>query len=58
MNSIHLAGSEDVRAAGSVMRQAAVEMNAASSNMRDALEQHQRFLQQWLEDFRAIMEKR
>lgn len=46
--SIYLMGSEDVRSAGSAMREAATEMSRAAMNIQGALEQQQRFLDDWL----------
>ena len=58
METIHLVGTEQVERAAAGMRGAAADMHAAANNIQFALEQHQRFMQQWLEDFRAIMEKK
>jgi len=56
MESIYLAGSEDVSKAGSAMREAASSMNSAASNISFALESHQRFMDDWLYRFQALLE--
>ena len=54
---IHLVGSEAVQNAGSTMRQAATEITMAALNIQAAFEQHQRFMDDWLERFREVMLK-
>lgn len=56
-NYVHLIGAEDVRAAGSAMREAAHEMKNAASAITEALYQHQRFMEQWLAEFKEAMRK-
>lgn len=43
-----LVGAEDVSRAASNMRSAADDMTRAAANIAAALEQHQRFLDDWL----------
>jgi hypothetical protein len=57
MESIYLMGSEDVRSASSTMSRAAEQMQGAASNVASALEQHQRFLDDWLSRFEAALAK-
>lgn len=45
---VTLVGAEDVRSAGRSMLNAADQMQTAASNITFALEQHQRFLDDWL----------
>jgi hypothetical protein len=52
---VTLMGAEDVRAAGSRMASAAEQMSRAASNMDDALQRHQRFLDDWLMRFETAV---
>jgi hypothetical protein len=54
---VHLIGAEDVRAAGSRMASAADDMQRAASSIDNALERHQRFLDDWLFRFESVMDK-
>lgn len=54
MDSIYLQGSEDVRAAGFVMREAAQEMKNAASSIEFSLQQHQRFMDDWLQRLEQV----
>lgn len=47
-NYVTLMGAEEVSRAGSRMQDAASTMQGAASNIAYALEQHQRFLDDWL----------
>lgn len=47
-NYVTLIGSEEVSRAGYTMRDAAHEMNGAAGRIEYALEQHQRFMDDWL----------
>lgn len=58
MDSIYLMGSEDVQSAGHTIRQAAEGMQSAASWMTEALQQHQRFLDDWLARFEAVLTER
>jgi Sec-independent protein translocase protein TatA len=49
-------GTEDVRSAGSQMRSAAEDMKRAASQIESAFETHERFLTNWLMDFRQALE--
>ena len=49
METIYLAGSEDIARAGSSMRSAAEDMRSAASSIQNSLELHQRFLDDWLQ---------
>lgn len=53
---VTLLGAEQVQSAASTMRSAADEMQRAAGNMSHALEMHQRFMENWLQEFRDIME--
>lgn len=57
METIYLAGSSEVSSAGSNMRTAAEQMKQAASNIEYALTQHQRFLDDWLSRFEAVLTK-
>ena len=56
MQTITLIGTEDVLRAASSMREAASQMQSAASSMQFAFETHHRFLEQWLADFRSVVE--
>jgi hypothetical protein len=53
---VNLIGAEDVRAAGNTMRSAADTMGSAVGSFTWALEQHQRFMDDWLQRFAAVLE--
>lgn len=53
---VTLMGTEDVRSAGSQMRSAAEDMKRAASQIESAFETHERFLTNWLMDFRQALE--
>ena len=57
METIYLVGTEQIQNAASSMRQAAHEMQSAAAEIQSAFEMHQRWADQWLADFRDIMEK-
>ena len=48
MESIYLAGSEEIRNAASRMARAAEQMNHAAREFEDSLQRHQRFMDDWL----------
>lgn len=50
-----LMGSEDVSRAGYAMREAAHEMSRAASNIDSAHRDHQRYLEDWLAQFSAVL---
>lgn len=54
-NYTTLLGAEQVQSAASTMRAAADEMQRAATNIDGALERHQRFLDDWLLRFEAII---
>lgn len=54
---VHLIGAENVRAAGSDMREAAQEMRNAAAAMTEAFHQHQRFMENWLMEFKQALEQ-
>jgi hypothetical protein len=56
MDNIYLRGSEDVRNAGSAMREAAAEMSRAAMNIQGTADQQQRFLDDWLMRFTDTVE--
>ena len=56
MDSIFLHGSEDVASGGRAMQNAAAEMQRTASNISAALDQHQRFMDDWLWRFQSVLE--
>lgn len=54
---IHLMGSDDVSRAGHNMREAAQQMNSAASSIDSSLLQHQRFMEDWLQRYAALLEE-
>lgn len=52
-----LVGAEDVRSAASTMSSAASNMQSAASSIGYHFEMHQRFLEDWLVRFEAVLEK-
>lgn len=55
MESVFLVGSEDVRNAGHRMTSAATDMKQAASQIEFALQQHQRFLDEWLGRLETVL---
>lgn len=55
-NYMHLVGSEEVSRAASSMREAAHEIQHAASAIDTALHQHRVFLEQWLAEFREVVQ--
>lgn len=53
-----LIGAEDVRSAAHTMRSAADEMQRAAMNIDASLQQHQRFLDDWLARLDATLSDR
>ncbi len=58
MDSVYLIGAEDVKNAGYVFQGAATDMRNAASWMAEALQQHQRFLDDWLARFEVVVADR
>ena len=56
MNSIYLNGSEDIRNAGHSISSAASEIAHAANIISEALYNHQRYLDDWLDRFKAALE--
>lgn len=54
---VHLLGAEDVKRAGHEMRQAAEQMQRATSEMAELLRMNQRWMDEWLERFQAVLER-
>lgn len=52
---VTLMGAEEVRSAANTMLSAASEMRAAASSIDSSLEQHRRFLDDWLQRFEAAV---
>lgn len=57
MQTVHLIGSEHVSRAGDQMASAASTMSSAASSIAHSLEQHQRFLDDWLMRLEAVLER-
>jgi len=57
METIHLIGAEDVRAAGSAMRSAAADMNRAAASIDESLSRHHNFLDDWLSRLEQILKE-
>lgn len=55
MDHVYLQGSEDVRAAGSAMREAAATMREAASQIESSLFMHRQFLDRWLDQARELV---
>lgn len=55
---ITLMGAEQVQSAANTMRSAADTMSSAAGNMAYALEQHQRFLDDWLVRLDGVLQDR
>lgn len=53
-----LLGAEQVSNAAGTMSNAADKMQRAASEIGYAFERHQRFLEQWLIDFRDVVESK
>lgn len=56
MEYMQLVGAETVQSAGHTMQRAADDMNRAASSITGALEQHRRWADEWLQQFKAILE--
>ena len=52
---MYLVGTEDITRAAATMRMAGHEMSMAAQSIGAALEQHQRFLDNWLVVFREAI---
>ena len=57
MEYINLNGSDDVRAAASVMQSAANEMKNAAYIIQESLQKHEAFMQTWLYDLQQMLER-
>ena len=57
METIFLMGSDDVRQGGNAARDAGQEMRRAAGQIEFALQQHQRFLDEWLGRFEDVLSK-
>jgi hypothetical protein len=57
-NYVTLVGAEEVSRAGARMQDAAASMVGASGDLAYALEQHQRFLDDWLDRLSATLSDR
>lgn len=56
MDSILLVGTEAVEKAGYAMRDAAQQFGQNVGWMTEALQAHERFLEQWLQDLREVID--
>lgn len=52
---VQLIGAEEVSSAGHRMREAASTMSSAASSIDGSLDRHQRFLDDWLLRFEAVL---
>ena len=57
MDTITLIGAENISRAGWQMHDAAERMANVSANMQSVFEAHQRFLDDWLLRFEAVLDK-
>jgi len=57
MDMVHLVGAEQVQSAARTIREAAGVMERAASSINDSLFRHQQFLDQWLAQFEAVVQK-
>jgi len=57
MDTVHLVGAEDIRAAAHRMAQAAAEMQSAATTIDRALLEHRTYLAAWIADLQAIMQQ-
>lgn len=55
---VHLVGAEEVSRAAASMRNAAEEMQRAATNIEATLDQHHRFLDDWLSRLDATLQDR
>ncbi len=55
---VHLLGAEGVANAGHAMERAATEIKNAALSMEHSLSQHERFMDDWLNRFEAILQAR
>jgi len=55
MDSIHLLGAEEVTRASSRIESAAEQFSRAALGQQEALQQHQRFLDDWLLRLEEVM---
>ena len=58
MDYVYLQGSEDVQRAAGSMQSAADIMRSASGNLAGTIEQHERFLTEWLDRFEMILKEK
>lgn len=56
MDRMLLVGSEDVLSGGRMAREAGDSMQRAASSIQSSLEQHQRFMTDWLQRFEKAVE--
>jgi len=54
---IHLIGADDVAGAGHRIENAGQDMRQASDNFQETIGQFQRFMDDWLINFKNIIEK-
>lgn len=57
MERVYLVGAEEVGSAAGRMVSAATDMQRAAGNISYALEQHQRFLDDWLSRLQTLLEQ-
>ncbi|KKM26531.1 hypothetical protein LCGC14_1583900 [marine sediment metagenome] len=57
MDYIYLQGSEDVQRAAVAMQSAADTMRSSTGNLASVIEQHERFMTEWLDRFETILKE-
>ena len=57
MEYVYLQGSEDVQRAAGAMQSAADTMRSATGNLAGTIEQHERFMTEWLDRFEMILKE-
>lgn len=55
MNTVHLIGADQVERAGFTIQHAAEQMQSAANSIDASLQQHQRFLDEWLRLLETVL---
>ena len=56
-DTIYLAGNDSMQQAGSSIRNSAELMTQAAANFQGAIFQHERFMSDWLGEFRQVLKE-